>query len=143
MNRADPFSLGLDHAAVAHFDDGVVLELRLPWPPSSNDFKIPHPKHRGMYFLTKRAKQFRDDVGWLCAGARRFGTAEVEIDVVLHPPDRRARDADNFGTKALFDALQAARIFEDDVQVHSYRVTKGSVAKGGLLLVKIWEKKSC
>ncbi len=140
----DPFALGLDldHTAAAQSDDGTVLTLRLPFPPSVNDFKIPHPKIRGVYFLTKRAKQFREDVGWLCAGARRFGSAEVELDIVLHPPDRLERDADNFATKALFDALQAARIVDNDKQIKKYTVEMCSVAKGGALIVKIWERGS-
>lgn len=124
-------------------DDGHTLMLRLPWPPSSNDFKIPHPKVRGLYFLTKRAKQFRLDVQTLCLGARRFGaTAEILLDITLHPPDKRKRDADNFAGKALFDALQAAEIFADDSQIQSFRVSKAEVVKGGLIIVKVSQREN-
>ena len=124
-------------------DDGHTLELHLPWGPSANDFKIPHPKVRGLYFLTKRAKQFRLDVQKLCIGARRFGAeAEILLDITLHPPDKRKRDADNFAGKALFDALQAAEIFADDSQIESYRVTKSTVVKGGLVVVKVSQREN-
>lgn len=120
------------------------LRLTLPWPPSVNDYKMPHPKLRGVYFLTSRAKKFREDVRWICLGARKFGAEpELVIDVMLHPPDKRKRDADNFGSKAIWDALQAAEIFEDDCQVHSFRVTKGAVVRGGAVVVEIWEREQC
>jgi crossover junction endodeoxyribonuclease RusA len=129
------------HEPAYQWCDGV-LTIRLPWCPSVNDYKVPHPRLRGVYFLTKRAKKFREDVQSLCTGAHRFGAADIEVNVTLHPPDRRARDADNFGTKAAFDALQASRVFDDDCQVQSYRVTKGAVVRGGAVVIEIWER-SC
>lgn len=126
-------------------DDGEVLTLRLPWCPSVNAYwrsAAIKGTNRVVVYTTKEAKQYREDVGWLCAGARRFGSVEIEMDIVLHQPDRRARDADN-NIKALFDALQAARIFNDDVQVQKYTVTKSGVAKFGLMVVKIWEMPKC
>ncbi len=112
------------------------LVLTLPWPPSVNDFKIPHPKVRGMYFLTKRAKKFREDVQWLCVGVARFGTAEIAVEIDLHPPDVRKRDVDNWN-KAVFDALQAAGVYDNDSQIQEYTVRKGAPSKGGAVVVKI------
>jgi crossover junction endodeoxyribonuclease RusA len=116
-----------------------MIELRLPFPPSVNTYKVPHPKVRGVYFLTKRAKQFREEVVYMTRDAHRFGDAAIILDIVLHPPDRRRRDADNYN-KCIWDALQHARVFDDDCQVESYRVTKGIPIKGGLVIVKIWER---
>lgn len=117
--------------------EGGALELRLPFGPSINNFKVPVRNRPGVYYLTPRAQRFRADVGWLCAGAPSFGAAEIEIDTVLHPPDARPRDADNFGSKALWDALQAAGIFDNDAQVQRFTVTKGEVVRGGLVIVKV------
>lgn len=118
-------------------DDGTLI-LRLPFPPSVNDYKVPRPGRRGVYYLTARAVRFRAGVQMLCMGAPRFGGVELELDTVLHPPDARPRDADNFGSKALWDALQAAGIFDDDKQVQRFTVTKGEVVRGGLVIVKVW-----
>jgi crossover junction endodeoxyribonuclease RusA len=135
--RAAELQLDIEHH---RYEDGV-LTLCLPWPPSINDFKVPNRKVPGLYYLTRRAKQFREDVGWLCAGAYRFSAdAEILIDVMLHPPDVRRRDVDNW-QKSIFDALVHAQIFKDDCQIQSFRVTKAAVRSGGAVIVKIWERK--
>jgi crossover junction endodeoxyribonuclease RusA len=125
------------------FVDGV-LTLHLPWPPSVNAYwraAALKGTSRVIVFTTKEAKQYREDVGWLCVGAHKFGpSAEILLDITLYPPDARRRDADNFN-KCVWDALVAAEIFHDDCQVMSYRVTKGAVVSGGQIVIKIWERK--
>lgn len=124
------------------FVDGV-LTLFLPWAPSVNAYWRASAMRNGkgvMVYTTKEAKQYRQDVGWLCAGAHKFSaSAEILLDITLHPPDARRRDADNFN-KCVWDALVAAHIFNDDCQVQSYRVSKGAVVSGGQIVVKIWER---
>lgn len=122
-----------------------MIELRLPWPPSVNDYWgsfVPPGTRTVRRFLTEKAKKFREDVGWLViqAGRPRFAAdAEILLDITLHPPTRQRRDADNFN-KGVWDALEHAEVFADDAQVQSYRVTKGAVVSGGAVIVKIWQR---
>lgn len=118
-------------------EDGA-LELRLPHAPSTNDYKIPVRKRPGVYYLTRRAQRFRADVTWICSGAPRFGDKLVTVEVVLHPPDARARDSDN-NLKAIFDALEAGCIIVNDVQIMEHKVAKGVIVKGGLVIVTVRE----
>jgi crossover junction endodeoxyribonuclease RusA len=120
-------------------EDGA-LELRLPYPPTANNLKVPVRNRPGVYYLTPKAQRFRADVTWICAGAKRFGRENVEVDIVLHPPDARMRDGDN-PIKALFDALEAGAIVHNDVQIMKHTVTKSTVERDGglvILVVRPW-----
>ena len=117
-------------------DAGWTVLPPLPWPPSVNDFKIPHPKVRGVYFLSKRAKQFREDAQWLLCQAPKYGTAEVDLEIDLHPPDCRRRDGDNWN-KAIWDALEAAGVIDDDSQIREYRVRKCGIVPKGAVIVRV------
>lgn len=125
------------------------IKLSLPWPPSVNDYwgtRVPKGGSFAMKYLTERARTYREHVVKLVL--ERFEgrvvpyEGEVLLDIVLYPPDARRRDLDNFN-KGLWDALTAAGIFLDDSQVQSYRVTRGSVVRGGAVVVEIWERGSC
>ncbi len=41
----------------------------------------------------------------------------VAVETRLHPPDKRRRDLDNFGAKAVLDKLVAWQLITDDSQV--------------------------
>lgn len=143
MVRARRAELQVPIFKAHEFVDGV-LTLHLPWCPSVNAYwraaALKDGSGRTYVYTTHEAKQYREDVGWLCVGAHKFGTsAEILLDITLHPPDSRRRDADNFN-KCVWDALVAAEIFHDDCQVQSYRVSKGAVVSGGQIVVKIWER---
>lgn len=60
----------------------------------------------------------------------------AEVVIVLHPPDYRRRDLDNYN-KALFDALTYAGIWEDDSQVKRMTIEWGENAKGGRVEITI------
>lgn len=61
---------------------------------------------------------------------------DVEVIVVISPPDRRTRDLDNY-LKALFDSMTHAGIWKDDSQVKRMAVEWGPVTKGGFAEITI------
>ena len=93
----------------------MVVRLTLPWPPSLNTLY----RHVGPRVLVSRAgRLFRKKVKAIALenGIIPFSGA-VSLTVDLYPPDRRRRDIDNAGGKAILDALQEAGLFADDAQV--------------------------
>jgi hypothetical protein len=66
------------------------------------------------------------------------GDLVLEID--LHPPDRRKRDADN-ALKSLFDSLEHGRAYRDDAQIVEFSVRKRDPAPGGKVLVRIAQRR--
>jgi Holliday junction resolvase RusA-like endonuclease len=60
----------------------------------------------------------------------------LEIEINLHPPDRRRRDVDN-ALKSLLDALQHGGAYADDSQIVRLEVTKREPVQGGLTFVRI------
>jgi crossover junction endodeoxyribonuclease RusA len=110
----------------------AMIELNLPYPPSVNTYWGFKGSRR---FLTKKANDFKLIVN-LSSKRARFGADKVSIEILLHAPDRRRRDIDNI-CKPIFDALQAAGVFDDDSQVDQLMVSRGTVIKGGSCVVKI------
>lgn len=91
------------------------VTLVLPWPPSVNHYY----RHVGpRVLISKDGRKYRETVAEI---ARRAGNICLEGPIALtgvfHPPDRRRRDLDNVGGKALIDALQCAGLFNDDCQI--------------------------
>lgn len=92
-----------------------MLEFVLPFPPSVNRY------YRNIGYrtlLSRDGREYRRKVCSLLAG--RVGqplSCSLEIEVHLFPPDRRARDLDNFASKAIWDALQHAGVFVNDRQI--------------------------
>lgn len=130
--------------------------LELPWAPSVNDywrhFWVPGKgrdwkgdgKRRGHVgrALSGKGTKYRDAVaaavlmqtGRTQAGAMFVGPAHLTINA--HPPDRKKRDLDNL-LKSLLDALQYAKVLDDDYQVHELLIRRASVIPQGLLKVSI------
>lgn len=113
------------------------LTLEIPYPPSVNSA---WRTWRGRTILSKAVREFRQEVGarWLCYrnlnNAKGFGKSPVACNITVCPPDNRKRDLDNI-LKALFDALQHARIIEDDSQIRRLEVAFGRCPQPGLMVV--------
>ena len=118
-----------------------MLTITLPFPPSVN--------HYWRHFVMGRSAR-----SLISKPGRRY-TAVVErevhrqkaalgikghvsVSVLLHPPDRRRRDVDNY-CKSLLDAMVKAGVMEDDSQVRDLRLSWGPVAPGGVAVVEIRE----
>lgn len=93
----------------------MTLCLELPFPPSTNRIW----RHVGSRVLISReGRAYRTEVQRLVMVARvhGFGRRKVRVTVEASMPDARRRDIDNLW-KAAGDALQAARVFDDDSQI--------------------------
>ncbi|MNF10412.1 Crossover junction endodeoxyribonuclease RusA [compost metagenome] len=66
----------------------------------------------------------------------KASSAFADVDIVLYPPDYRARDIDNFN-KAIFDALTYASVWVDDKQVKRLVVEWGEKVKCGKVEITI------
>ena len=115
-----------------------MIELTLPWPPSTNTV---WRNLRGRTLLSKRGREFRRLVGEMVG--QQYDDAplrgRLSVHVTLYPPDRRKRDIDNYGGKALLDALTHAQVWADDEQIDRLTIIRGESAKGGGCLVTIDE----
>ena len=112
------------------------LTLEVPYPPSINHYwRRVGPRT----LISKRGREFRREV---CLILRTRGVkplrGAINVDVTIHPPDRRRRDADNI-LKALLDALEHGGAYEDDSQIVDLAIHKRYPIKGGKTIVLINE----
>lgn len=116
------------------------IVLQLPWPPSVNRYWRRVGKRT---VLSRAARLFRKRVWdvWFVQkyvfGWDGFGGSHVALRLVLHPPDGRRRDLDNV-LKAVFDALEHAKIIENDAQIRKLNVEFAEIrGDGGSILLSI------
>jgi crossover junction endodeoxyribonuclease RusA len=106
----------------------------LPYPPTVNNY---FTVARGRKILSKRGRQYRKDV-LAAIGPRMPLLTRLTVTVDLCPPDKRRRDLDNV-TKAVFDALQHAGVYQDDSQIDFFSVQRGKLTWGGACYVSVKE----
>lgn len=101
------------------------MRLTLPWPPSTNRI---WRQWKGRTLLSREGRAYRSEVlaVWLQARQQGLGRAPLVLEIDAHMPDRRRRDLDNL-LKAANDAMQAARVFEDDAQIVDLRIRNAGV----------------
>jgi crossover junction endodeoxyribonuclease RusA len=115
--------------------------FRLPWPPSVNTLYRCRTGSSKPY-ISKRGKQFFDEA--LEDIRRQLGDVppimgRVRVCVELTCPDRRARDIDNHGAKAVLDSIVKAGLIVDDEQVDDLRIIRLGVESPGCADVTITE----
>lgn len=108
---------------------GKRLELKLPFPPSTNTYwrNVGHK-----VLISEGGRAYRKaviDCVRQVVGPKHFDM-QVGVTLELVPPDRRRRDIDNY-SKALFDALTHAGIWSDDEQIFQLLIKKCEPVKGG------------
>lgn len=111
-----------------------MISLDLPWPPSVNMYW----RRRGaQYFISSEGQAFRTQVCWTVRARGLIAplTGDLQMSLVLLPPDNRRRDLDNV-LKALFDALGKAGVYHDDSQVRRLYVEHVSLT-GGVVKVNV------
>ena len=110
--------------------------LHLPFPPTVNSYY--GTARSGVKYVTRKGRQFRDEVEK--ALMEQVGRMELDygihLEVVLHPPDGRRRDLDNY-MKALLDACTIGGLWEDDCLIHQLSILRGEVIKGGKTQLEI------
>ncbi len=121
-------------AASAKFDVGEEVNSTLARPTQSDAFTVlmPYPpsanrlvRHtRAGHYHSAAYKHWQREADTFLqiqmANGLKLPTpplAEVAVETRLHPPDKRRRDLDNFGAKAVLDKLVAWQVITDDSQV--------------------------
>lgn len=115
-----------------------MISLRLPYPPSANHYRT---HARGRWFLSAAGKAYHSDVtavvlDELGQHEPLKGRLAVQLEFIM--PDRIKRDLDNV-LKIVFDALEAANVFEDDKQIDHLIVKRLHVEPPGAVDVIIEE----
>jgi crossover junction endodeoxyribonuclease RusA len=114
----------------------VSRTFSLPWPPSVNNYWKPRPRGKGLY-ICPAGVLFREETCVLLAGSTPLqGRLAVHIEAM--PPDRRKRDLDNL-LKPTLDAMEHARVFEDDSQIDQLRIDRLEPSGEGRLDVTVTE----
>lgn len=112
-----------------------MIELELPFPPSVNHY---YRRVGPRTLISREGRRFRQRV---CAHLAAHGieplSGPLRVEIEVYPPDRRRRDIDNV-QKALLDALQHGRAFEDDGQIMDLRIERRECVPEGRTLVRIW-----
>lgn len=117
-----------------------MLEIQLPWPPSTNRiWRNVVVRGRPQTLLSVEGRKFRAQAVQHCLVAKAAGkklAGRLDVSLVAMAPDRRARDLDNV-LKATLDALTHAGVWLDDSQIDQLSVSRGKITKGGCLVVTI------
>jgi len=113
--------------------------LELPYPINCSVNHL-YTKTKTGFYINKSAKNYKEIVYYLALKVNKFGNKNVEVKIELYPPDKRKRDLDNI-LKIVLDALQFAKIIENDCQIVNLCVTKKEIVKKGCLKVNISEIK--
>lgn len=111
-----------------------MIYLTIPWPPSANRY---YRAVKGRSILSKEARDYRAAVVALVKQEQPF-TGRLAVHLHAFPPDKRRFDVDN-RCKQVLDALQHAGVYVDDGQIDKLSIQRCCVAKGGKMLVEIWD----
>ena len=116
------------------------LVLELPFPPSVNHYwRSVRIGKATRTLISAPGREFRNQVEQTVMAERKALGIDsgVAVAVTLHAPDNRRRDLDNFGGKALLDALTHAGVWQDDSQVRRLSMEWGKNIRGGKAVVEI------
>tara|TARA_R100000963_G_C4642571_1_gene106248 strand:- start:76 stop:471 length:396 start_codon:yes stop_codon:yes gene_type:complete len=98
--------------------------LELAFPPSGN---IYYRYVNSKVLRSKKAKDYIKYVGliWLHSKQKSFSKDKrLKLEIFVMSKDKRKRDLDNL-LKILCDAMEEARIFNDDSQIDEIVITRG------------------
>ena len=116
----------------------TTIALQLPFPPSVNHY---WRRTGSKFYVSKAGVAFRKNVEAVFVSSWRRGrpklvTCLLSVSVWLTPPDDRyERDVDNYGGKALLDAMQHCGIYQNDRQVKRLTIEMLDKAGAGKCLV--------
>lgn len=92
-----------------------MISYVLPYPPSTNGY---WRSFRGRQIISAKGREYRKQglAMIIEQGVPDCAVGKLSVTVDLYPPDKRQRDIDN-GSKALFDLITHAGVWQDDSQV--------------------------
>ena len=114
--------------------------LRLPWPPSVNDFY--RSVGRGKVLISATGREYIATVGghvrlqqprWVTL------TGRIGVELLVTVPDRRRRDLDNL-LKPLLDCLTKSHVWADDCQIDRITIERGPIQQPGWIDIVITER---
>ena len=109
-----------------------MIELRLPYPPSVNQY---YRKFRNTMVISERGRKFLKEVK-ATVGIVPMQVGRLRVEIEVHPPDRRKRDIDNV-CKATLDALAKAGVYQDDSQIDILVVIRRGIVPDGCLQITV------
>ena len=114
--------------------------MTLPYPPSVNHYWKTRVLRRGaryvpQVYVSPDGQRYQRTVAQVLDGVPRFN-GQLRVQILVQPPDGRARDIDNV-LKCLLDSLTKAGVWHDDQQIDSLLVVRGSQVDGGSVLVVV------
>lgn len=110
----------------------IFATVRVPFPPSMNTYWRSFRRgNRIAVILSARAREYRaqvvESVQSQTIAHLTPCVGRLHVRIVLHAPDKRKRDIDNY-VKGLLDALTHAQVWGDDSQIDELLVTRGTNA---------------
>ncbi|WP_353094949.1 RusA family crossover junction endodeoxyribonuclease [Methylibium sp.] len=113
----------------------MTFSIAIPFPPSTNRI---WRNVAGRTLLSRIGREYRARVVEAVYAARvqGFGRQKLRLVIGAHVPDERRRDLDNL-LKAANDAMQAARLFEDDSQIVDLRIYRAGLDRQNPRLI-VW-----
>lgn len=116
-----------------------MFTAELPYPPSVNHY------YRHVGFRTLISREGRAYRKRVCSILRAAGvtpmSGPLDVELDLHPPDKRRRDVDNV-LKSLLDSLQHGRLYHDDSQIVRLSAEKSFIVSAGKVAVRVMERAS-
>ena len=113
------------------------VTLKIPFPPTANHIWA---RVGNRSFLTREYRRFLALVVGAVESAKvapDFREAQAyAVELTVFPPDRRARDLDNF-LKAALDAVTRSQLWRDDSLVCQLSATKGAPAEKPFAVLEI------
>lgn len=117
------------------------MMFELPYPPSINHYWRRVGRRT---LISREGRTFRKNVCALLSPGNGNGPRKppaggrIALAMDAFPPDRRRRDLDNL-QKPVLDALEHARVYEDDSQIDLLITRRGEVVPEGRLKVDVLE----
>ena len=116
-------------------------EITLPFPPSTNTYW--RAIGRGRVIISAKGREFREEAVYTAMIERGAIDAEpmegrLKVFIEAFPPDKRRRDLDNM-LKAVLDALEHAKIYENDSQIDDLRIVRMPSGKPGKVVISVEE----
>jgi|TARA_Y100000296_G_C4965588_1_gene153225 Holliday junction resolvase RusA-like endonuclease len=106
----------------------------LPYPPSLNTY---YRYVNGRVLISRKGRAYKEIVAHIM---RHMSPSDhpIELNIEMHPPDRRRRDVDNV-LKCLVDSAEG-HAYRNDSQIRKLTIEKFDPVEGGRIIMEIFEK---